>query len=294
MAYDHSRVVLTSVQGQRNSDYINANYIDGFQQFQAYIGSQGPLDETFESFWRMIWEQKVFVIVMITNLVERGRRKCDMYWPKDKDTTQTYGHIDVTLVREDVMANFTVRSLRVKHTKLRKKKWSVSERCVEQYHYTGWPDHGTPTDTLPVLSFVRKSVGCNPPDGGAIVAHCSAGVGRTGTYIAIDAMLRQATAKGEINVFGFLKHIRCQRNHLVQTEEQYVFLHDALVEALGSGVTEVSLPAIGEHILKLNSPVSEMDTRLLLEKQFDLVCSFGPTEYDQVAARRGCNVAKNR
>jgi len=99
------------------------------------------------------------------------------------------------------MANYTVRRLRVKHSKVKKKKWSVGERMVEQFHYTGWPDHGTPGDTLPVLSFVRKSVACNPPDGGAIVAHCSAGVGRTGTYIAIDAMLRQAKARGELNVF---------------------------------------------------------------------------------------------
>jgi receptor-type tyrosine-protein phosphatase gamma len=292
VAYDHSRVVLSSVHGLKNSDYINANYIDGFQQFQAYIGSQGPLDETFESFWRMVWEQKVYVIVMITNLVERGRRKCDMYWPKEGSAT--YGHIDVTMVKEVVMANYTVRSLRVRHTKPRKKKWTVSERLVEQYHYTGWPDHGTPGDTLPVLTFVRKSVACNPADGGPIIAHCSAGVGRTGTYIAIDAMLRQARTKGELNTFGFLKHIRSQRNHLVQTEEQYVFLHDALVEALSSGVTEVALSSISDHISRLNSPVSGLDTRPLLEKQFDLVCSFAPNEYDHVAARRPCNVSKNR
>ena len=292
VAYDHSRVALTSLPGQRNSDYINANYIDGFQQFQAYIGSQGPLDETFETFWRMIWEQKVYVIVMITNLVERGRRKCDMYWPKEG--SMTYGHIDVTLVKEDVMANYTVRRLRVKHTKVKKKKWSVGERMVEQYHYTGWPDHGTPGDTLPVLSFVRKSVACNPPDGGPIVAHCSAGVGRTGTYIAIDAMLKQAKAKGELNVFGFLKHIRSQRNHLVQTEEQYVFLHDALVEALSCGVTEVKLTEVGEHVARLQAAVSEVDTRQLVEKQFDLVCSFAPSDYDQAAARRPCNLEKNR
>ena len=178
--------------------------------------------------------------------ITRSRRKCDQYWPKEG--TLSYGPIEVTLLSEVTMANYTLRSLRVKHRKLKKKKWICSERSVAQYHYTGWPDHGTPPDTLPVLSFIRKSVAASPSPadgGGPIVVHCSAGVGRTGTYIVIDAMLRQAAAKGEMNIFGYLKHIRSQRNHLVQTEEQYIFLHDALVEALGSGVTEVSRRYIG-------------------------------------------------
>ena len=293
VAYDHSRVVLSQLPGhKKNTDYINGNYIDGFQKFQAYIGTQGPLEETYDSFWRMVWEQKVYVIVMITNLIERGRRKCDMYWPKEG--TITYGHIDVTLVREKVMANYTVRTLRLKHTKLKKKKWLVWERTVEQYHYTAWPDHGTPADTLPVLTFVRKSVASNPPDGGPIIVHCSAGVGRTGTYIGIDAMSKQAEIKRELNVFGFLKHIRSQRNHLVQTEEQYVFLHDALVEALSSGLTEISLATVGDYINKLNSTVSELDSTMLLDKQYNLVVNFVPSDYDHVAAKKAINVSKNR
>ena len=292
VAYDHSRVVLTQPGHKRNSDYINANFIDGFQKFQAYIGTQGPLEETYDSFWRMVWDQKVFVIVMITNLIERGRRKCDMYWPKEG--TISYGHIDVTLVKENVMANYTVRVLKLKHNKLKKKKWMVSERTVEQYHYTAWPDHGTPADTLPTLTFVRKSIASNPADGGPIVVHCSAGVGRTGTYIGIDSMIKQAQARQEMNVFGFLKHIRSQRNHLVQTEEQYVFLHDALVEALSSGITEVSLSNIGDYINKLNSKVSEVDSTILLDKQYNLVVNFVPNDYDHVAAKKPVNINKNR
>ena len=215
-----------------------------------------------------------------------------MYWPKEG--TITYGHIDVTIVKEKVMANYTVRVLRLKHTKLKKKKWMMYERTVEQYHYTAWPDHGTPADTGSVLTFVRKSVASNPPDGGPIVVHCSAGVGRTGTYIGIDAMIKQAQVKQEMNVFGFLKHIRSQRNHLVQTEEQYVFLHDALVEALSSGNTEVSLTSIGDYIGKLNSTVSEVDSTILLDKQYNLVVDFVPNDYDHVAAKKPINASKNR
>lgn len=114
---DHSRVHLHPTPGQKKSiDYINANFIDGYHKSRAFIGTQGPLPGTFDCFWRMIWEQRVAIIVMITNLVERGRRKCDMYWPKDG--TETYGVIQVKLLQEDVMATYTVRTFQIKHLKV--------------------------------------------------------------------------------------------------------------------------------------------------------------------------------
>ena len=119
VAYDHSRVRLLPLAGQKKtSDYINANYIDGFQKANAYIGTQGPLCDTCEAFWRMIWEQNVYVVVMITNLLERGRRKCDQYWPKAVEESETYGNIEVVLESEDVTANFTVRTMKIKHLKV--------------------------------------------------------------------------------------------------------------------------------------------------------------------------------
>lgn len=215
-----------------------------------------------------------------------------MYWPKEGSLT--YGNIEVTMVKEDIMANYTIRNMKVKHLKLKKKKWYCGERTVLQFHYTSWPDHGTPADTLPVLSFVRKSSSSNPPDGGPIIAHCSAGVGRTGTYIVIDAMLQQARVKQELNVYGFLKHIRSQRNHLVQTEEQYVFLQDALVEALQSGKTFVTPDNLSSEILGLYDPVSELDSTTKLTRQYKLVTDFTPSEYDHMAAKKSFNVTKNR
>ncbi|XP_055315021.1 tyrosine-protein phosphatase 99A isoform X1 [Sitodiplosis mosellana] len=283
IAYDHSRVHLRPLGRQKKSfDYINANYIDGYQKTRAFIGTQGPLPGTFDCFWRMIWEQRVAIIVMITNLVERGRRKCDMYWPKDG--IETYGIIQVKLVQEDVMATYTVRTFVIKHMKLAKKNKNSTEKTVYQYHYTNWPDHGTPDHPLPVLDFVKKSSEANPRDAGPIVVHCSAGVGRTGTYIVLDAMLKQIEHKGVLNVFGFLRHIRNQRNFLVQTEEQYIFIHDALVEAITSGETNFKADTIMEI----------KDNYNLLATHFKLITQFQPKEVHTASAMKPVNLCKNR
>ncbi|KAL1492711.1 hypothetical protein ABEB36_010927 [Hypothenemus hampei] len=298
IAYDHSRVQLLTMPGQKTSCYINANYIDGFMVSRAYIGTQGPLPSTFDCFWRMIWEQRVTIIVMITNLVERGRRKCDMYWPKEG--TEKYGPIEVKLVKEDVMATFTVRTMVIRHSRVqvkRPKDISLVEKTVYQYHYTNWPDHGTPDHPLPVISFVRKSSTANPRNSGPIVVHCSAGVGRTGTYIVIEAMLKQIKAREEINIFGFLRHIRSQRNFLVQTEEQYIFIHDALIEAIDSGDTDIPGDLYHKFVRFLQIPGSRAPDGCqwkTLEQQFAQVVKFKPREFNLVSAHKLVNRRKNR
>ena len=172
-----------------------------------------------------------------------------MYWPKEG--AETYGYIQVRLLQEVVMATYTLRTFTVKNLKLKRR--AGSERTCYQYHYTNWPDHGVPDHPLPVLSFVRKSAAANPPGAGAIVCHCSAGCGRSGTYIVVDAMLKQIRHKQSINVVDFLKHIRAQRNYLVQTEEQYIFIHDALVEAIESGETEIPSNFLAKYIQLLQT-----------------------------------------
>ncbi|KAL1129503.1 hypothetical protein AAG570_012448 [Ranatra chinensis] len=291
LAYDHSRVRLMSLSGQnRWLDYINANYIDGFEKTNAYIGTQGPLPNTFDCFWRMIWEQGVTVIVMITNLVERGRRKCDMYWPKEG--IETYGHIQVKLIKEDVLAMYTVRTMKIAHLKVKRKKYGTAERVVQQFHYTNWHDHGTPDHPLPILSFVNKSSAANHTNSGPIVVHCSAGVGRTGTYIVLDAMLKQIRAKNEVNIFGYLRYIRNQRNYLVQTEEQYIFIHDAILEAITFAQNALSTECLN-FILGLN-PDQSSEHWKQFEANYKMVTSFEAKDYNRISGNKPCNQIKNR
>ncbi|XP_077948713.1 receptor-type tyrosine-protein phosphatase T isoform X7 [Gasterosteus aculeatus] len=230
IAYDHTRVRLQLLDGDPHSDYINANYIDGYHRPRHYIATQGPMQETVRDFWRMVWQENSASIVMVTNLVEVGRVKCVRYWP---DETEVYGDIKVTLIETEPLAEYVIRTFTVQ------KKGHNEIRELRQFHFTSWPDHGVPCYATGLLGFIRQVKFLNAPDAGPIVAHCSAGAGRTGCFIAVDIMLDMAETEGVVDIFNCIRELRSQRVNMVQTEEQYVFVHDAILEACLCGNTAI-------------------------------------------------------
>ncbi|XP_032902541.1 receptor-type tyrosine-protein phosphatase S-like isoform X36 [Amblyraja radiata] len=285
IAYDHSRVILAPIEGISGSDYINANYIDGYRKQNAYIATQGPLPETFGDFWRMVWEQRSATIVMMTKLEEKSRVKCDQYWPSRG--TDTYGMIQVTLLDTIELATFCVRNFCLH------KNGSSEKREVRQFQFTAWPDHGVPEYPTPFLAFLRRVKTCNPPDAGPVVVHCSAGVGRTGCFIVIDAMLERIKHEKTVDIYGHVTLMRSQRNYMVQTEDQYIFIHDALLEAVACGTTEVMARNLYSYIQKLTQ-VETGEHVTGMELEFKRLANSKAHTSRFISANLPCNKFKNR
>uniref|UniRef100_A0A663LR79 Receptor-type tyrosine-protein phosphatase U n=1 Tax=Athene cunicularia TaxID=194338 RepID=A0A663LR79_ATHCN len=230
--YDRHRVKLHPLLGDPNSDYINANYIDGYHRSNHFIATQGPKQEMVYDFWRMVWQEHCSSIVMITKLVEVGRVKCSKYWPDD---SEMYGDIKITLVKSETLAEYAVRTFA-----LERRGYSARHE-VKQFHFMSWPEHGVPYHATGLLAFIRRVKASTPPDAGPIVIHCSAGTGRTGCYIVLDVMLDMAECEGVVDIYNCVKTLCSRRINMIQTEEQYVFIHDAILEACLCG--ETSIPA---------------------------------------------------
>uniref|UniRef100_A0A4W6EH24 protein-tyrosine-phosphatase n=1 Tax=Lates calcarifer TaxID=8187 RepID=A0A4W6EH24_LATCA len=202
----------------------------GYQRPSHYIATQGPVHETVYDFWRMVWQEQSACIVMVTNLVEVGRVKCYKYWPDD---AEVYGDFKVTFVEVEPLAEYVVRTFTLE------RRGFNEVREVKQFHFTGWPDHGVPYHATGLLSFIRRVKISNPPSAGPIVVHCSAGAGRTGCFIVIDIMLDMAEREGVVDIYNCVKALRSRRINMVQTEEQYIFIHDAILEACLCGETAI-------------------------------------------------------
>ncbi|KAL1764162.1 receptor-type tyrosine-protein phosphatase H [Sigmodon hispidus] len=244
LPYDWSRVPLKPLHEKPGSDYINASFMPGLSSPKEFIATQGPLPHTVVDFWRLVWEQQSHTLVMLTNCMESGRVKCEHYWPLDAQPC-THGQLKVALINEEVKENWTVRDLQLFH---------VGEQqilSVRQFHYLAWPDHGVPYSPDPLLDFqkVLREWLDQTKNGGPPIVHCSAGVGRTGTLIALDVLLRQLESKGLVGPFNFVKKMRESRPLMVQTEAQYIFLHQCILRSIQkSAPTLILKDAIYENV----------------------------------------------
>lgn len=230
LPFDQTRVQLEPLPGLPDSDYINASFIDGYDKPKTYIATQGPKENTFHDFWRMIWQERVTVIVMLTALIEHKKRKCDQYWPNQ---SRLFGDILVSLTETEHLADIVIRRFEMKLV------GNTDIRHVTHYHFSDWPDLGIPPCVTAVLQLRREVREDLPLNSGPIVVHCSGGAGRTGTFIAIDAMLKQAYDEERVYVYDYVHRIQSQRVHLIQTPDQYRFVYDAILEAVQSGDTKV-------------------------------------------------------
>lgn len=241
LCYDHSRVLLSIEDDDPTSDYINANFVDGYKQKNAFISTQGPLPKTCSDFWRMVWEQGTVVVVMTTRVMERSRQKCWQYWPLEEGSSETYGQFTLTTVSVDKQADYVVSVLDLVNNK------TEERRSVEHLQYTSWPDYGVPESAGGMLGFlqlVRSSqerltsglgdTWAGHSRGPPVVVHCSAGIGRTGTFCTLDICISRLDETGTVDVRGTVEKIRAQRAFSIQMPDQYIFCHVALIEYAAS------------------------------------------------------------
>ena len=233
-SYDQTRCRLNKIESIPGSDYINANFVHGpGHSTKRFICAQGPLTPTIGDFWRMVSEQRAGIVVMLTGFEEQGRTKCVQYWNDDK-ATQPYENLHLTPVSKKDYSDYTIRSFTLRNT--------ITGECrdVLHFHFMAWRDFLAPEQPSWLLRFIKRVNEHHCPDRGPIVVHCSAGVGRTGTFIAIDSLIGQIDAGAEqINVFETVLLLRRQRSLLVQSLKQYVFVYRAIMEYIELGDTEI-------------------------------------------------------
>ncbi|XP_032391546.1 tyrosine-protein phosphatase non-receptor type 9 isoform X2 [Etheostoma spectabile] len=239
LCLDQSRVRLCQLcdDEDETSDYINASFMDGYKRSNAYIATQGPLPKTFGDFWRMVWEQMVLIIVMTTRVVERGRVKCGQYWPLEEGRTEQHGYFLVRNTHIQVFQDFKLSHLELYNTQ------SGERREVCHYLYVSWPDFGVPKSASAMLDFREhvlqrreaavQSLGSSwtgPPGGPPVVVHCSAGIGRTGTFCTLDICLSRLEDIATVDIRQTVRRMRTQRAFSIQTWDQYYFCYTAVIE----------------------------------------------------------------
>ncbi|XP_015520829.2 tyrosine-protein phosphatase 69D isoform X1 [Neodiprion lecontei] len=263
--YDQTRVRLVQVDGICGSDYINANFVLGYKERKKFICAQGPMENTVCDYWRMIWEQHLELVLMLTNLEEYSKTKCAKYWP-DKSESRSFGDITVEHVRERPYSDYVVRELKMTRTGER------DSRIIIQYHFLVWKDFMAPEHPHAILRFIKRVNEAYSLEKGPILVHCSAGVGRTGTLVALDSLLQQLADEGQVSIFNTVCDLRHQRNFLVQSLKQYIFVYRALMEMAQFGDTEIPAAQLKNHVEKLRQRDNGKD-KTKMEEEYDKISS---------------------
>ena len=236
--FDHTRVVLEPYDLPEGSnpndpmDYINANFVDGYRQPRAYISTQGPIESTIDDFWRMIWQTGCRVIVMVTLNVENACLKCDKYWPTSDNRSMNLDVYKIEYVGVESQEDYVTTHLRLTNTR------SEVTRDIWHFQFKSWPDFGVPLTATALLKFrdccLKKQLDAIELTGGGtyppIVVHCSAGVGRSGTFVTVDICIQKLETTGLVDIRTVVERLRKQRYSSIQTREQYVFCYRAVVE----------------------------------------------------------------
>ncbi|XP_053706117.1 tyrosine-protein phosphatase non-receptor type 1-like isoform X2 [Synchiropus splendidus] len=225
--FDHSRIRLQ----QSDNDYINASLISVEEAERRYILTQGPLPNTCGHFWQMVWEQQSVGVVMLNRVIEKGSVKCAQYWPRSLQEDLLFDDVNfkVCLVSEEGDADFSVRLLELHNLT------TGTFREILHFHYLTWPDFGVPDSPTSFLNFlfkVRES-GCLEKRHGPVVVHCSAGIGRSGTFCLVDTCLLLMSLREEpssVKILEVLVQMRRCRMGLIQTADQLRFSYLSIIQ----------------------------------------------------------------
>ncbi|KAM6153634.1 phosphatidylinositol phosphatase PTPRQ [Erethizon dorsatum] len=222
--YNNNRVKLIADASVPGSDYINASYVSGYLCPNEFIATQGPLPGTVGDFWRMVWETRTKTLVMLTQCFEKGRIRCHQYWPEDNKPVTFFGDIVITKLMEDVQIDWTIRDLKIER--------HGDCMTVRQCNFTGWPEHGVPENSTPLIHFVKLVRASRAHDTTPMIVHCSAGVGRTGVFIALDHLTQHINDHDFVDIYGLVAELRSERMCMVQNLAQYIFLHQCILDLL--------------------------------------------------------------
>uniref|UniRef100_A0A8R1DJW3 Protein-tyrosine-phosphatase n=1 Tax=Caenorhabditis japonica TaxID=281687 RepID=A0A8R1DJW3_CAEJA len=216
---DETRVILKWPEDNPN-DYVHANWVK-IGNVNKFICTQGPTEKTIDDFFRLIWQERAPCVVMLCNIMEMGKKKCEQYWPDSTDSALPLMDGKLT-VRISEAAREVEQNIMLMRISLTDDKGAT--HTFDHWQWKAWPDRGVPEIPMAVFRLLIRLKTASP-----IIVHCSAGIGRTGSIVGLEIALGKFTAGEKVVLKDIVKEIRSQRHGSVQTDAQYLFMHRVLL-----------------------------------------------------------------